>query len=279
LYYGVHTPNFGDYGDPAILAELAHEAEDSGWDGVFIWDHILFWSDCPPLTDPWVALTAIALRTNHIRIGPLVTPLPRRRPWTLARQTTGVDRLSGGRLILGVGIGDPVEYEFEWFGEPTDAKVRAAMLDEGLDILAGLWSGEPFAYQGAHYQLHEMTFAPPPIQRPRIPIWVAGWWPNKPPLRRAARWDGVFPGKWGEPLTPDDIRAIGAYIADHRTDTAPFDMVVPGSTDGDDPAADAAVVASYIEAGGTWWIEGLSGWRGSFAEMRARLRKGPPRVR
>jgi len=148
LYYGVHTPNFGDYGDPAILAELAHEAEDSGWDGFFIWDHILFWSDCPPLTDPWVALTAIALRTVHIRIGPLVTPLPRRRPWTLARQATSVDRLSGGRLILGVGIGDPVEYEFGWFGEPTDAKVRAAMLDEGLDILAGLWSGAPFAYQG-----------------------------------------------------------------------------------------------------------------------------------
>jgi alkanesulfonate monooxygenase SsuD/methylene tetrahydromethanopterin reductase-like flavin-dependent oxidoreductase (luciferase family) len=230
------------------------------------------------------------MSTSRIRLGPLVTPLPRRRPWKLARETVSVDRLAGGRLTLGVGIGDPVQWEFGFFGEPTDAKLRAAMLDEGLDVLTGLWSGELFSFAGAHYQLQAMKFQPRPLQQPRIPIWVGGWWPNKPPMRRAARWDGVIPGRLDRPLTPDEWRELLAYIAEHRTSAAPFDAVHSGATTGEDRAADAALVAGYAAAGVNWWIEDVSpyrfgwGWEdaltpAAFALMRERVRRGPPGFR
>ena len=181
MQYGINLPPFGDFGDPRALAELAHEAEQAGWDGFFIWDHIIFDPSFHPMVDPCVGLAAVALSTSRIRIGTMLTPLPRRRPWKLARETVSLDRLSNGRLILGVGIGDPVQWDYGFFGEETDARVRAQHLDEGLDIVAGLWSGERFSYQGQHYQLQEMIFLPKPVQ-PRIPIWVGGNWPNKPPL-------------------------------------------------------------------------------------------------
>ncbi len=239
------------------------------------------------MLDPWVGLAAVALNTSRVRIGTLLTPLPRRRPWKLARETVSVDRLSGGRLILGVGIGDPVQWEFGWFGEITDARVRARQLDEGLEILTGLWRGEPFSYQGEHYHLQEMTFLPTPSQS-RIPIWVGGNWPNKPPMRRAARWDGAVPSGRDRPLTPDDWREIKAYIEQHRQNDAPVELVHGGPTSGTDRAAAAAVVAPYAEAGVTWWIEGVDPWRfgqdweaqwsAHYSElMRERVRNGPPR--
>src|SRR5919202_2140498 len=158
MRYGVTVPNFGECFDPRTLAEMAREAEAAGWDGFFLWDHVQFMPT--PTVDPWVALAAIALATERVRIGPLVTPLPRRRPVKLARETVSLDHLSNGRLVLGVGIGDPVQWEFGWFGEPTEAKHRGAMLDEGLAILDGLWSGEPFAFSGAHSRLERMRFLP-----------------------------------------------------------------------------------------------------------------------
>ncbi len=282
MQYGISIPNFGIYSNPRRLAELAHEAEESGWDGFFVWDHLLFEKKWRlEVADPWVLLSAIAMRTERVRLGPLVTPLPRRRPWKLARETVTLDHLSNGRLILGVGLGYPPQDEFEQFGEAGDDKVRAKKLDEGLDILAGLWSGEPFSYQGEYYHIGEETvFLPRPVQAPRIPVWVAGFWPKKAPFRRAARWDGVYPlsmnGEWDENIPVDDLRATVAYINSQRTSDAPFDVVAGSYTPGD-PAAGAEIVAPYIEAGATWWVESITEMRGSEEEMRQRVRQGPPR--
>lgn len=280
MHYGLSLPNIGAYADARLLATLAQEAEAAGWDGFFIWDSLLVDPNRPlPVVDPWVALAAIAMTTRRIRLGPMVTPLARRRPWKLARETATLDHLSGGRLILGVGLGDPAEAEFGQFGEPTDARLRAQRLDEGLAVLTGLWSGQPFQYQGAHYQVRPAVFLPAPLQSPRIPIWAGGWWPNRAPMRRAARWDGVFPGKLGpagvDQLTPDELRAILAYIQAHRTSDDPFDAVIAGITPGD--GRGAAVVAPYAAAGLTWWLERLDDERGPIDAMRVRLRQGPPR--
>lgn len=261
VHFGINLPPFDQFGDARALAELAREAEAAGWDGFFIWDHIVFDPSWHPIVDPWVGLAAAAIATTSIRLGTLVTPLPRRRPWKLARETVSIDQLSGGRLILGVGIGDPVQWDYGYFGEPTDAKLRGAMLDEGLAILTGLWSGEAFKFEGEHYRLQEMKFLPRPVQTPRIPIWVGGWWPNKPPMRRAARWDGAIPGRLSAPLTPDDWRDIQAYIQLHRTGSGPFDVVGGGATSGTDLARDADTVAQYAAAGLTWWIEDISPYR------------------
>lgn len=288
MLYGVNLPPFGDFGDARALADLARAAEAAGWDGFFIWDHMIFDPSFHPMVDPWVGLAAVALSTTRMRIGTMLTPLPRRRPWKLARETVSVDRLSDGRLTLGVGIGDPVQWEFGFFGEELDAKVRAAQLDEGLEVMQGLWSGEPYSFQGTHYRLDEMRFLPRPVQQ-RIPIWVGGWWPNKPPMRRAARFDGVIPGKFGGSLSLDEWREIMAYIGQHRTSSDPFDFVHAGTTTGTDHAADAALVASYADLGITWWIENIDPWRfgqgwedawtaEASAQMRERIEQGPPRM-
>jgi alkanesulfonate monooxygenase SsuD/methylene tetrahydromethanopterin reductase-like flavin-dependent oxidoreductase (luciferase family) len=233
-----------------------------------------------PVVDPWVALTAAAMTTRRIRLGTLVTPLPRRRPWKLARETVTLDRLSGGRLVLGVGIGDPADREYADFGEDADPKARARRLDEGLAVLTGLWSGEPFSFEGEFYRVREAIFQPRPVQSPRIPIWVGGFWPSKPPMRRAARWDGVNPLKRtsdGFPaLTPDDVRDLMAYIDAFREGDAPFDVVISGETPGDDRARAGEHVAAYAAAGATWWIEVLDGYRGPFAATRERVRQEPP---
>jgi alkanesulfonate monooxygenase SsuD/methylene tetrahydromethanopterin reductase-like flavin-dependent oxidoreductase (luciferase family) len=297
MRYGLTVPNFGDCFDPRLLAGMAREAEDAGWDGFFIWDHVQFMP--APTVDPWVALAAMALATQHIRIGPLVTPVPRRRPVKLARETVSVDHLSDGRLVLGVGIGAG-PWEWDYLGEEPDLRVRGAMLDEALDLLTRFWSGEPVLHQGAHYRfrgdfgpgrpdVNPTPLLPRPKQSPRIPIWVAGTWPAKPPFRRAARWDGVVPlgpdrGQ-GPRLTPDEVRDMLAYIARHRTDATAFEVVIGGQTSGSEHAQDRATVQSYIDAGATWWLEDVSPWafgwtwRGSWpmAAMRERVRRGPPR--
>jgi hypothetical protein len=289
MKYGINLPPFADFADARALAELAREAEAAGWDGFFIWDHILFDPSWHPMVDPWVGLAAVALATDRVRLGTMLTPIPRRRPWKLARETVSLDRLSGGRLILGVGIGDPVQWEYGFFGEPTDAKVRAGMLDEGLAVLAGLWRGERFGFAGEHYRLDEMVFRPMPLQRPRIPIWVGGYWPRKPPFRRAARWDGVCPGRAdNQPLTPDDWREILGFIGEERTASGPFDAVHGGQSRGDGSAEEREMVAGYAAAGVTWWIEDVSPWRFGLGWedqwppemtrlMRERVRQGPPR--
>jgi alkanesulfonate monooxygenase SsuD/methylene tetrahydromethanopterin reductase-like flavin-dependent oxidoreductase (luciferase family) len=281
LRYGVHVQNSGDFGDAAVLARLARDAEMAGWDGFFIWDHILFEVQQPtPVVDPWVALTAVAMSTERVLLGPLVTPLARRRPWKLARETVSLDRLSGGRLVLGVGLGDRVEEDFATFDEVVDARLRAAKLDESLEILVGLWSGEQFTYSGEHYRLATSVFLPTSAQSPRIPIWVGGEWPNKRPFRRAAGWDGVFPSKEGvaldEMMTPDDLKEIVTYVKANRSRSEPFDVVIGGYTPGDDPDRASHIVAAYREVGVTWWLEGINSLRGPIGDMHVRIRQGPP---
>ena len=278
MHYGISIPNFGEYSEPRLLAELAHEAEAAGWEGFFLWDHIV-WPWHATVADPWVALAAVAMRTERLRLGTMVTRLPRRHPWKLARETVTLDYLSEGRLLLGVGLGAFPQEEFEAFGETGDDRVRAAKLDEGLEVLTGLWSGAPFSYHGTQYRVHNVHFTPPPVQQPRIPIWVAGTWPIKAPFRRAARWDGVVPTSRDveRSLTPTEIHDLLAYIKTQQTIPAVFDVVHGGQTLGRDAGEDADSVAPYAEAGVTWWLEARLPWVNSFAEVRERIRKGPPK--
>jgi alkanesulfonate monooxygenase SsuD/methylene tetrahydromethanopterin reductase-like flavin-dependent oxidoreductase (luciferase family) len=216
------------------VAELAARAEARGWDGFFVWDHIAYRAPVRALADPWVTLAAVAVATQRLRIGPLVTPLPRRRPHQLARETVTLDRLSGGRLVFGVGIGGDSTGEFDpaRFGEEGDARVRARLLDDGLERLQAYWGGE---------------FEPLPVQQPRIPIWVAGRWPNRRPMRRAARFDGVFPI---DLPGPEALAELVAEIRGWRGGAdGPYEVVVTNRP-GTDPAPWAA-------AGATWC---LTGW-------------------
>lgn len=290
MRYGVYVPNFGPYGDARVLAELAHEAEEAGWDGFFLWDQVSKTTLTPtvdPLVDPWVALAAIALRTRTLRLGTLVTPLPRRRPWMVARETVSLDHLSSGRLILGVGSGGGY-FDFEALGETSDPRMLAALLDESLEILTGLWSGEPYCHEGRAYHIKEAQFLPRPLQSPRIPIWVAGMWPAKAPLRRAARWDGVIPIGRDLPLTamltPGQMKVIVRSVISQPASTSPFEVVHMGITAGTDAAYDREVVAAYQQVGVTWWVEKILPERwGSWIDwpveaMRARVRQGPPRA-
>lgn len=281
MQYGFVIPG----GDARICAEFAYEAEKAGWDGVFIPDGICIIDNGTPLPgyDPWVVLTAMAMRTERVRIGPMVTAPSRRRPWKLAREAATLDQLSNGRLILQVGLGALDDAGFGRVGEATDRKTRAQLLDEGLAILDGLWSGKPFSFNGEHYHVQEMTFLPPPVQQPRIPIWVVGLWPKMKPMQRAIRWDGLITAKTNEEgpfaeITPADIEAIKAFVAEQRSSTRPFDIVIEGTTPGDDRKKAVAKLYPFIEAGITWWMETM--WFGPNEpdDVRKRIRQGPPRV-
>jgi alkanesulfonate monooxygenase SsuD/methylene tetrahydromethanopterin reductase-like flavin-dependent oxidoreductase (luciferase family) len=277
MKYALYLPNFGAEHSARALADLASEAEQAGWDGFFLWDHIINEAEGVPLVEVWVALTAIAMQTSRIRLGATVTPLPRRRPWELARQTASVDQLSQGRLVLGVGLGVPVE--FSHFGQEADNKVRAAQLDEGLEILTGLWQGEPFEHHGAVYTIERATFLPGSFQKPRIPIWAGGWWPTRAPFRRAARWDGVIPLKKQGPshlLTPQDVAQVRKFIQQERSSADPFDIAIIQWSDPSDPAKAARKVAQFARAGATWWLESLYMEQNSMEAMLRRIRVGPP---
>lgn len=286
MKFGLYVPPLGEYADARTLANLAKDAEEAGWNGFFTWDHVVM--DWPEgVVDPWIAYSAIAMNTQHIRFGPTVTPLPRRRPWKLARETVSLDRLSGGRLILGVGTGGG-QHEFAYLGETSDPRERGAQLDEGLEVLTRLWSTEPVNFEGCYYQVKDACFMPGPVQSPRIPIWVGGIWPNKAPFRRAARWDGVFPLNRDPEgyITPEQIREITAYIFRFRESDAPFDVVNTGYTSGKDSARDSDWVGKYADAGVTWWLEGVNPWRFGWdmqgpwpiEAMHERILQGPPRI-
>jgi hypothetical protein len=265
-------------GDARTAAEFAHQAEAAGWDGFFVWEPV--WG-----VDAWVSLTAAAMRTQRIRLGTMLTPLSRMRPWKLASETATLDNLSDGRVILSVGLG-AVDTGFDAFGEVTDRATRAELLDEGLEILTGLWRGGPFSYQGKHYRVKETTFQPPPppVQQPRIPIWVVGAWPRMKSMRRVLKYDGLLPNVMGEdgkvrmePPTPDEIQAMRASVEEHRTQTTPFDIIVEGETPGDDPEKAATIIRGREEAGATWWIEAM--WSApKLGDVLTRIKQGPPRI-
>jgi hypothetical protein len=284
MQYGFVIPN----NDVHTAPELAAEAEAAGWDGVFIPDCIMI--DAPqyppsPTYDPWVVLAAMATRTRRVRLGPMLTALPRRRPWKLAQEVLTLDHLSGGRAILAVGVGAASDDAgFYRVGEPMDRKTRAELLEEGLAIIAGLWTGERFSLDGAHYHVDNMVLLPRPVQQPRPPIWVVGAWPRPKSMSRAVQYDGLLPNLInpdGPPreVTPDDIAAMRAWVTEHRPAGAgPFDIIWEGRTPGDDPAQAAALVRPFVDAGITWWLEAMWGPPNALEDVLARIRQGPPRV-
>lgn len=275
MRYGLALPTGDRCGDPRLLVELAVLAERHGFDGVFLEDYVFFQGDANAATcDPWIALAAIATRTERIRLGTMVTPLARRRPWKVAREAAGIDHLSGGRMVLGVGLGDTGEHvaadaSFTRLGEATAPAVRAAMLDESLEIVAGLWTGRPFGHRGEHYTVDEVTFAPTPVQRPRIPIWVGGGYPNAGPVRRAARWDGAcMYGTDVHDLQPEQVAALRTAAGGRA-----YDICIGGRRRRD---GDAAWLRAVEAAGATWWTEYLP--PDEPERMRDVVRHGPFRI-
>ncbi|HEX6419612.1 MAG TPA: LLM class flavin-dependent oxidoreductase [Acidimicrobiales bacterium] len=260
---GLSLPIFDDLADPASLAGLARRAEDRGWDGVFLWDHVIYRPPAEAATDPWIALAAIALATERIAIGPMVTPLARRRPWIVARQAVALDRLSGGRFVLGLGLGlDSSGGELSRFGEETDDRRRAAMLDEGLEVLTGLLSGEPVHHRGAAYQVDGVRFLPRPARPGGMPIWLGARWPNRRPLARALRHDGVFV------IDTDDPADLAGIVAQARGLGRPFDVVVQG------PPGEP--VDGWRAAGATWWLARIEPFDVTVAAVEAVIDAGPP---
>lgn len=248
--------------DPRVLADLAHIAEESGWDGVFLEDYIVHHSGRDvPTCDPWVALAAMALDTSRVRLGTEVTALPRRRPWKLAREVVSLDHLSNGRMILGVGLGDTNDPGFGAVGEPVDATTRAQLVDESLAIIEGLWTGEPFSFSGSHYEIAELTLRPMPLQRPRVPIWVGGGWPNPGLKRRAVLFDGICayietgdPDGWID-HSPQFVAEVKDFVVQHRGSCQGYDIVTGGRRREDDWERERDLIASLDEAGATWWVE------------------------
>ena len=271
MRYGIVMSNLDDYADPRVVVSLARAAEEAGWEGFFVWDHLGFvWGT--PSSDPWVVLSAAAVSTTRLKLGTAITPLARRRPHIVANALASLDLLSGGRVVFGAGLGGVAE-EFTAFGEPGDAKERARMLDEGLTVLDGLWSGELLTHHGQHYDVENVSLAP--LRRPRIPIWIGG--EGAPALRRAARWDGwLAPATRpdGTPIMDKDPRLIAEMVAEiqhHRRADTPFEVAVDGYSE----PGDAALPRAYEAAGATWWLESIHGMRGPLEEMMARVEAGP----
>ena len=268
MKYGFVLP----FGDARVAADMAREAENAGWDGFFTWE-------APWGVDAWVALGAAAMVTERIRLGTMLTPISRMRPWDLAGKTTTVDNLSNGRVILAVGLGAP-DTGYAEFGEETDVRKRAELTDEGLDVLTGLWRGQPFSYEGKHYSVKEVSFTPPPapVQQPRIPTWVVGVWPRMKSMRRVLKWDGLV-----HQGTPETLREARQWIEENREAATPFDYIAEGTTPGD-PSAEGragarAVVEPWVEAGATWYLEAM--WEvpretDKLELVRTRIEQGPP---
>jgi len=254
--------------------EQAVLAERSGWDGIFVWEAAYG-------VDAWALLAAMAARTERIRLGTLLTPLPWRRPWKVASQVATVDQLSGGRAILAVGVG-AVDTGLPDTGEETDLRLRAERLDEGIDLLTTLWDGG-LSYHGRFYDFEvdrdDLTKAVRPVSG-RIPVWVVGVWPRPKSMRRVLRCDGIIPQyDLGRAGGPDDVRALRAWLAEHGA-RAEVDVVAEGVTPAADPAAASAHVTPWAQAGCTWWIENRwempAGTTDPMAVVRERLAAGPP---
>jgi alkanesulfonate monooxygenase SsuD/methylene tetrahydromethanopterin reductase-like flavin-dependent oxidoreductase (luciferase family) len=267
MQQAVGVPNLGEYADPHALVELAASAERAGWDGFFIWDHLVPEDPATPAADPQVALAAIAAATSRVRIGALVTPLVRRRPHKVAREVATLQRLARGRAVFGAGLGWSAEHELEAFGEPSGA--RGDRLDEALEVVTRLWSGTTVDFAGEHHTVRGIRFEP----AVDVPVWIGGGWPARRPFRRAARYDGVFPILRGaaheDNMPPELLREIVAYTRAHG-DRA-LDVILELNSEGDRaPLADYDVL--------TWHVEKLGWWRGDLAHTRAQVRKGPPKA-
>lgn len=270
MKFAVGLPNVGPFADAGLLLDLAIETEEAGWDGCFVWDHVLYrhgWA----VVDAWTVLAAVAAATSRVQIGVVVAALPRQQPWEVAARVTAISALCGGRFVLGAGLGS-MDDEYLAFGLPVALRARAERLEEALELIVGLQAGHALSHTGGHYHVQV-----PAVQGgglvPTVPIWLAGRWPHRRPFRRAARWDGVVAthvdfGK-GETMPPGVLRDVVAFTQAHRVGEGPFDVVVEGATPGLD-------VRAYETAGATWWIEAMGWWRGEMATNRARVLAGPP---
>jgi alkanesulfonate monooxygenase SsuD/methylene tetrahydromethanopterin reductase-like flavin-dependent oxidoreductase (luciferase family) len=273
MRFGIYFPPFDELADPVLVARLCAEAEEAGWDGVFIWDHVRWREPVVAVADPQVTLAAIASATERIRLGPMVTPLARRRPAKVARETATLDRLSDGRLTLGVGLGsDRFGQEYSITGEEVDDRRRARMLDEALDILQAAWSGEVVQHRGEHYTVDAMRFLPRPVQRPGPPIWAAGFYGNARPLRRAIRFQGFFPVGLE---TADQLAEVVAGLdrlrrEEGRDASAPFDVAVELEPGGDP--------GPFVVAGATWGLVAFPSDPLSVDQIRGVIREGPPGI-
>jgi len=282
LRKAVGLPTVGEFGDPRVLLDLAVAAEERGWDGVFLWDHVLYHQPSWPVVNPTVALAAIAARTGRVRLGVLMTALPRRRVQVVARETVSLDVLSGGRLVFGAALGS-MDAEYAAFGEDPALTRRAGKLDESLAVPTRLWSGERVDHRGTYLTVDGVIMQPPPVQRPRIPIWCAGRWPVRAGFRRAARWDGAMPtfdgyGRDRGVVPPGDLAAVVDFLHEQRgdlerrgdLDATPggFDVVMEGWSGPQEAEA-------YAEVGLTWWVEAMGWWRGGVADARSRIAAGP----
>jgi alkanesulfonate monooxygenase SsuD/methylene tetrahydromethanopterin reductase-like flavin-dependent oxidoreductase (luciferase family) len=279
MNYGLALAAAGQF-DLHDLIDLAPLAEASGWDGIFLEDYIVWQGHQDvPAYDPWAVLAAMALRTTRVKLAILVTPLARRRPWKVAREAVTIDHLARGRLILGFGLGDKEtgDPSFAHFGEQMNIKARAEMLDEGIEIVAGLLAGSPFRYDGKHYTVKEITLLPKPVQQPRIPIWIGGGYPYRGPMRRAARWDGSCLYRDGvHYLTPDDVRELREFVRAQRGTLDGYDIVVGGSPRRADWDEERAYIRALAEAGTTWWQEYVP--PGELGAMREAIARGPLRI-
>ena len=273
MRYGAALPTGGECGDPRFLLELGMLAEERGWDGIFLEDYVCYQGDpARPTCNTWTVLAALAVRTRRVTLGVEVVALTRRRPWNVAREGAAVDQLSGGRLVLGVGIGDQGDPGYTHFGEETDVHVRAEILDEGLAVVAGLWTGEPFSFRGRHFTIDEVTFLPPPVRRPRPPIWIGGGYPNPRAIGRALRWDGTcMYRRAGGPLRGDDVRELRS-----RAGERPWDIAVGGWERRDDPAEELEHRREVAEAGADWWVEWIP--PSDRSTMRSAVERGPLRI-
>jgi alkanesulfonate monooxygenase SsuD/methylene tetrahydromethanopterin reductase-like flavin-dependent oxidoreductase (luciferase family) len=289
MKYAIYLPTYEPFGHPRVIADLAKDAEEAGWDGMFIWDDVA--GHTKDMADPWISLAAAAVQTRRIRLGALVTPLARRRPWKFARETASLDQLSGGRLVVGVGVGGGQD-QYGDLGDEPDQRKRGEMLDEALQIVTGLWSGQPYQFEGRYYHLKTTTFRPCPVQQPRIPIWAAGRWPHQRPLARMARWDGMFP-LLGDDAGPEEqlarLKKTVTAVMELRKEqlpeiaAAPFDVLWVWGTSPDRPDQNQELLAGFAAAGVTWYLESLEPSRGGgpawpLERLRERVLAGPPRA-
>jgi hypothetical protein len=261
---------------------MAQAAEAAGWNAIFVPDGIAiqgFNGQPMAMYDPWVMLAAIAARTQRIQMGPLIAAVPRRRPWTLAKQTSTLDRLSNGRLIFAAGLGAaPDDGGFSKVGEPLDLKTRADLMDECLAIVDSLWTGKPCSFSGKHFRVDDMTMFPPPVQKPRIRTWVVGVWPREKSMNRVLRWDGIvvqkYKGQPGQKTDPADIQAVREFVEKNRKLSTAFDIVAGGATPKKNPQSVLPYVKSLADAGATWWIEEM--WGLQEKDYLPRIQQGPP---
>jgi alkanesulfonate monooxygenase SsuD/methylene tetrahydromethanopterin reductase-like flavin-dependent oxidoreductase (luciferase family) len=258
---GVNVPNFGTFGSAQAIADISVAAERAGWDGVFVWDHVVRREGDLDVVDPWVALTAAAVTTQRIQLGPLVTPLARRRPWNVAKAAVSIDVLCHGRFILGVGLGTPRGPEFSGFGEETDLRRRGDMLDEGINVVRAAWSGRPVRFSGEHYQIDNIRFLPTPVRPGGIPIWGAAERRSGRPVRRAAALDGICPTD----ISPEDLPSLLENVRLVRGHLTNFDVVVVSPYDDAD---------RWQAAGATWWLRELP-WEESHTTCKAIVNGGP----